>query len=482
MNDPGNPENPEDRHTKMVQIKGQTESSSTHPSAIYQHLRGEAIIFKEVSPKLVPLIVFGIYIFLIIFRRTSFYMEGFGLDAGSLKSGPLYDVGSHTIMALFGLPDMSVPDPDPEVEEARIHRIEAIIGWTDKYMMTTSLLLFAPSIASWYSAYKYGRMPKKPVYLGNYFNRYVIVLIVGHFLRFLSYIFTVVPGPSYHCRPDFVQPDTGVTYMGLLPTTIHSIAFPSATDLASINLNCGDLVFSGHMFTNVLSYYYFAVYSRQIFIKEGLLSAEARNVLLAVNTFCLCGCAVCILASRQHYTVDLIIATYIGFLLPYWFDQKWPLKDIDPYADEQAVQIKEEIETILAEISYGDFERAEELRGLQDALDEKRHIVETGETSRRGSGGRSSGDRGGEDDEVSPPPHSNRPKREESDSVQVAMERVAMERRAMEMEMVATERAPAARARPPRVPVTDGSDEQWHPVTFGQQVTLTNPLRGPDCV
>jgi hypothetical protein len=409
---PGNPENLEDRHAQTVQIKMQTTSSSTHPSAISQHLQGEIIIFKKVAPKLIPSIVVGIYMFLIIFRRSSYYMQGFGLDAGTLKSGPLYDLGSHTMMALFGLPDMSVPHPDVEVEEARINRIIAIIAWTHNYMTITQMLLFAPSVASWYSAYKYGRMPKKPVYLVNYVNRYANVLIVGHFLRFLSFIFTVLPGSSYHCRPGFVQPETGVTYMGLLPTTIHSIAFPSAADLASINLNCGDLIFSGHIFTNVLSFYYFAVYSRQIFVKEGLLSAEARNVLLAVNTFCCCGMVVCILASRQHYTVDLVIATYIGFLLPYWFEQKWPLKDIDPYADEQAVQIKEAIETILAEINSGDFARAAELEGLQDALDEKRHMVETGETSRRGSGGRSSGDRGGEDDELSPPPHLNRLKSE----------------------------------------------------------------------
>jgi hypothetical protein len=200
---------------------------TAHYSALCQHLRGEAIVFKRVRWYLVPSIFFGVHMFLIVFRRTSFFMEKFGLESGTLSSGPLYDLGSAFFTSAFGLPDMTVPDPDPEIQKRNIDRILGLIGITDSFMAAISAMLFIVPIASWYQAWTDGRLPKDPVYAANFFNRYVFVLILGHFMRFLSYTATVVPGPSYHCRPDFKQPGTGIAYMDLLPKNAYSIFFPS---------------------------------------------------------------------------------------------------------------------------------------------------------------------------------------------------------------------------------------------------------------
>jgi hypothetical protein len=264
-------------------------------------------------------------------------VERFGLENGTLNSGPLYDLGSAFFTKLFGIPDMAVPDPDPAIQQKNIDRIIGFVGATDTFMGAISAMIFLCPFASWYTAWVDGKIPDDPVYAANFFNRYVFVLILGHFMRFVSYTSTVLPGPSYHCRPEFIQQVTGIAYMDLLPKNAYSIFFPSVDDMKNVSLNCGDLLFSGHMYTNVISWYYFVCYSKRVFTKPGwgLLSRRIRLVLIGLHTFCLVGCAVCILASRQHYTVDILLGTYIGVLLPYWYDRNLAPAEIDPYSSER---------------------------------------------------------------------------------------------------------------------------------------------------
>jgi hypothetical protein len=302
--------------------------------ALMKMLQGEGTLFKKFAWHLVPTISFGIYMFLIVFRRVSFYVEKYGIESGTLSNGPLYDLGSVIFTWLLGTPDMTIPVSNEE-REKNIEHVVNIIHHTDTFMSIIQMIIFFVPFASWYGAWANGRIPKKTVYLANYFNRYVYVLILGHFMRFLSYTFTVVPGPSYHCRPEFTHPETGVAYADMIPKTATSIFFPSSRDMKYIGFNCGDLVFSGHMYTNVISYYYFWVYSKRVYTEEGWKpnSKNARLVLLFINTVCLIGTAACILGSRQHYSVDVVLATYMGLLLPYWYDDNLAPKEIDPFSD-----------------------------------------------------------------------------------------------------------------------------------------------------
>ena len=121
--------------------------------------------------------------------------------------------------------------------------------------------------------------------------------------------------------------------MEMIPKTAMSIFFPSSEDLKYVGFNCGDLIFSGHMYTNVLSCYYFATYTKRVCTKPGwgLASKNVRLCLLALDLGCLIASAVCILVSRQHYTVDVVLATYIGLLLPYWYEDNLAPMEIDPF-------------------------------------------------------------------------------------------------------------------------------------------------------
>jgi len=313
-------------------------TDETRCRALTQHLHGEWTVCKKVGLRFLTAFALGSYLFCIVFRRTSFYMQRYGMESGTVGAGPLYDVGQEVTMKLFGLPDMAVPDPDPVVRQQHIEQVLVIIGWTDTFMGTISAITFIVPFASWYAAWAHNQIPKRAVYFMNYLNRYYYTLVLGQLMRCVSYLMTVVPGPSYHCRPGFIEPETGVSYMELMPKTVMSIFIPHTKDLTLISMNCGDLMFSGHMYTNVLSYYFFVSYSKRIFTEggTGLLSKRTRQIIIAIDTLCLIGLVLCILASRQHYTVDLVIATYMGMLLPYWADDHFVPAEVDPYNGEAA--------------------------------------------------------------------------------------------------------------------------------------------------
>ena len=153
-------------------------------------------------------------------------------------------------------------------------------------------------------------------------------------MRFFSYAGTVMPGPSYHCRPEFKDTEVGMSYMGMMPKDAQSVLIPNPETIKNAGVVCGDLMFSGHVYTNIISWYYFVTYSSRIFTQpgNGLLSKRMRLVIIAVDTACLIGLALSILASRQHYTVDVVTATYIGLLLPYWYELHLAPKEVDPYS------------------------------------------------------------------------------------------------------------------------------------------------------
>jgi hypothetical protein len=64
------------------------------------------------------------------------------------------------------------------------------------------------------------------------------LISVAHFLRFVTFVSTSLPGPADHCKPSYANykvPDTD----------IKTILFRKSGPL---DLNCGDLIFSGHVF------------------------------------------------------------------------------------------------------------------------------------------------------------------------------------------------------------------------------------------
>eukprot|EP00475_Leptophrys_vorax_P001778 TRINITY_DN10993_c0_g1_i2.p1 TRINITY_DN10993_c0_g1~~TRINITY_DN10993_c0_g1_i2.p1 ORF type:complete len:361 (-),score=2.83 TRINITY_DN10993_c0_g1_i2:108-1190(-) len=137
---------------------------------------------------------------------------------------------------------------------------------------------------------------KKLFYTVLLWTKMLVVLVICQMLRVLSFTATQLPGPAHHCREG--QPTARLEY--------HSI-----WDVLQLNVlhSCGDLIFSSHMtfmLTFIITYTKYGTTS--LFKYLAWLAAVAQSVL--------------IVASRKHYTVDVVIAWYVVPLVYYFVDHR----------------------------------------------------------------------------------------------------------------------------------------------------------------
>ncbi|XP_061376354.1 phosphatidylinositol:ceramide inositolphosphotransferase 1-like isoform X1 [Gastrolobium bilobum] len=133
--------------------------------------------------------------------------------------------------------------------------------------------------------------------------RVLAFLVASQVLRIITFYSTQLPGPNYHCREGsklatLPRPDSAFEVL--------FINFPRG-----IVYGCGDLIFSSHMiFTLVFVRTYQKYGARRIIKQLGWLLAVIQSLL--------------IVASRKHYTVDIVVAWYTVNLLVYFIDKKLP--------------------------------------------------------------------------------------------------------------------------------------------------------------
>ena len=148
--------------------------------------------------------------------------------------------------------------------------------------------------------------PVKSVSMGI---RFALCLAFVETMRMPCYLVTTLPGPSAHCigpeavhnRPKhyvdaFFQPRTGV--------------------------NCGDLIFSGHisflMTATMTGFYYFPRLSKN----------RVHGKYFAFSTLAVIVIQIClILCTRSHYSVDLVVGLIVGFLA--WQTDRYILRPVD---------------------------------------------------------------------------------------------------------------------------------------------------------
>lgn len=155
---------------------------------------------------------------------------------------------------------------------------------------------------------------KKRFYTCVLFARLLMVLVVCQTLRILSFSSTQLPGPNYHCR----LPE--VTAVRPMPLSWwgHLVV-----DVAKGTTHgCGDLIFSSHTTFALVGILTYTEYG-------GLLITKAIAWLMVATL------SVLIVASRKHYTVDVVIAWYVVPLVFYAMHKRWttkrPLKDEWPH-------------------------------------------------------------------------------------------------------------------------------------------------------
>lgn len=132
-------------------------------------------------------------------------------------------------------------------------------------------------------------------------HRCLAILVVSQCLRIASFMVTQLPGPNYHCREG--------SKMASLPTP------KSISEVILINFpygviyGCGDLIFSSHMIFTLVFVHTYQKYGSKRWIKQ---LAWFTAVVLSLL----------IVASRKHYTVDIVVAWYTVSLVIFYMDRQ----------------------------------------------------------------------------------------------------------------------------------------------------------------
>ncbi|GMH42801.1 hypothetical protein BSKO_10720 [Bryopsis sp. KO-2023] len=164
---------------------------------------------------------------------------------------------------------------------------------------TVFFLMFASFLIWTFSPFVVAR---KRFYTAVLFSRLLMVLVVCQALRIVSFLSTQLPAPHYHCRkgePTAVRPAADHWWEHILMNPTRQ-----ATG------GCGDLVFSSHT----------------TFILVGVLTYQTYGGLFAVKVlgWILAGIlSLLIIASRKHYTVDIVVAWYTVPLVFYTMHRRW---------------------------------------------------------------------------------------------------------------------------------------------------------------
>ncbi|KAD5317482.1 hypothetical protein E3N88_17428 [Mikania micrantha] len=142
----------------------------------------------------------------------------------------------------------------------------------------------------------------KKIYTVLIWCRVLAFLVASQILRIITFYSTVLPGPNYHCREGsrratLPRPDNLFEVLLIIPR--------------GVLFGCGDLIFSSHMIFSLVFVRTYQKYGARRFIKQCAWLVVVVQSLL-------------IIASRKHYTVDVVVAWYTVNLVVFFVDHKLP--------------------------------------------------------------------------------------------------------------------------------------------------------------
>ncbi|GAA0161406.1 hypothetical protein LIER_39221 [Lithospermum erythrorhizon] len=142
----------------------------------------------------------------------------------------------------------------------------------------------------------------KKIYTVLVWCRVLVFLCACQFLRIITFYSTQLPGPNYHCREGskfarLPRPDNILEAFIIVPR--------------GVLYGCGDLIFSSHMIFSLVFVRTYQKYGTRRFIKQ------CAWLLVVVQSLL-------IVASRKHYTVDVVVAWYTVNLVVFFVDKKLP--------------------------------------------------------------------------------------------------------------------------------------------------------------
>ncbi|KAF7825598.1 phosphatidylinositol:ceramide inositolphosphotransferase 1-like [Senna tora] len=143
----------------------------------------------------------------------------------------------------------------------------------------------------------------KKIYTVLIWCRVLAFLVASQALRIITFYSTQLPGPNYHCREG--------SSLATLPAPKSALEVLLINFPRGVIYGCGDLIFSSHMiFTLVFVLTYHRYGTRRCIKQLGWFLAVAQSLL--------------IVASRKHYTVDVVVAWYTVNLVVFFVEKKLP--------------------------------------------------------------------------------------------------------------------------------------------------------------
>ncbi|KAL6772169.1 hypothetical protein ACKKBG_A29205 [Auxenochlorella protothecoides x Auxenochlorella symbiontica] len=182
--------------------------------------------------------------------------------------------------------------------------------------------LFIPFVLWSFSPFVTAR---KRFYTAVLYARLLMVLTACQALRILSFTVTQLPAPNYHCRADQAT--------AVLAWPRHWWQHVVVDVGRQATHGCGDLLFSSHTTFVLVGCLTFTEYGSRVVMKVvGWIGVGIMGL--------------CIIASRKHYTVDVVVAWYVVPLVFYAMHRRWttkrPLQDYWPHrplVGEEGVEI-----------------------------------------------------------------------------------------------------------------------------------------------
>ncbi|VFQ90948.1 unnamed protein product [Cuscuta campestris] len=146
-------------------------------------------------------------------------------------------------------------------------------------------------------------LKSKKIYTVLIWCRVLAFLVASQFLRIITFYSTQLPGPNYHCREG--------SKLATLPRPDSILEFLVINFPRGVLYGCGDLIFSSHMIFSLVFVRTYQKYGTRRLIKQfAWLCVVAQSFL--------------IVASRKHYTVDVVVAWYTVNLVIFFVDKKLP--------------------------------------------------------------------------------------------------------------------------------------------------------------
>ncbi|KAJ8533929.1 hypothetical protein K7X08_007253 [Anisodus acutangulus] len=190
--------------------------------------------------------------------------------------------------------------PGPTLQDVGFFLLPEL-GSDKAYISETVFTTIFLSFVLW-SFHPFIFMSKK-IYTVLIWCRVLAFLVACQFLRMITFYSTQLPGPNYHCREG--------SKLATLPRPNSVLEVLLLNFPRGMLYGCGDLIFSSHMIFSLVFVRTYHKYGSRRFIKQcAWLAVIAQSFL--------------IVASRKHYTVDVVVAWYTVNLVVFFIDKKLP--------------------------------------------------------------------------------------------------------------------------------------------------------------